>query len=109
MSILLTERAAEKIKALIGQRDLPAGACLRVAVREGGCARYSYTMDVTGAPGPDDETFVSHEVSVVCDPKSYRFLRGTTIDFDESPGREGFVFDNPNAERRCRCGESFSA
>jgi iron-sulfur cluster assembly protein len=48
-------------------------------------------------------------VHVICDPKSYLYLNGTTIDFkDELMGR-GFVFNNPNATNTCGCGSSFSA
>ena len=108
MSILLTERAAEKITALLRRENLSNAAYLRVGIKDGGCAGYSYTLDVTDAPGSDDENFVSHNVQVVCDPKSYNFLKGTTIDYDDTPMKAGFVFDNPNAKSQCGCGESFS-
>lgn len=62
------------------------------------------------ATGDDDEaTGESYTVHVICDPKSYLYLNGTTIDFkDEIMGR-GFVFNNPNATSSCGCGSSFSA
>ena len=56
-----------------------------------------------------DEEFELHGVKIVCDPKSYLYLNGTSIDFkDEVMGR-GFVFNNPNANSTCGCGSSFSA
>ena len=66
-------------------------------------------LDLTEQQNEDNETFEQHRIKVVCDPKSYLYLNGTTIDFrDEVMGR-GFVFNNPNATSSCGCGSSFSA
>jgi len=108
MPIALTPRAAEKIRALLRRHRVGADACLRVGVKDGGCAGRSYTLDVTDAPGPDDEESLSSGVRIVCDPKSFPFLNGTTIDYDDTLIQGGFVFDNPNAKSQCGCGESFS-
>ena len=107
MTIVLTERAAEKIKGFLRSHRVE-GAALRVGVKNGGCAGHSYTLDVTDAPAPDDEQTLCHGVRVVCDPKSYKALRGTTIDYDETLLKGGFLFQNPNAKGHCGCGESFS-
>jgi len=108
MSIALTENAATKIHGLLRQKALPDGACLRVGLKGGCCGNVGYTLDVTDGPAKDDETFVSHEVRIVCDPKAYRQLKGTTIDYDDAPDAGGFVFHNPNAKDECGCGEGFS-
>ncbi len=111
---------------------------LRVGVKGGGCSGFSYLLDLTEKQRDTDEmweytyTFApaaaaaaaegkaaeggvatasggeSYTVRVICDPKSYLYLNGTTIDFkDEIMGR-GFVFNNPNATSSCGCGSSFS-
>ena len=109
MAIELTERAAQEIKTIISDQTLPETTCLRVGVKGGGCSGFSYALDLTETHSESDETFDLHGVKVVCDPKSYLYLNGTSIDFkDEVMGR-GFVFGNPNATSSCGCGSSFSA
>ena len=108
MAITLTERAADKVKQVFERDGMPAGSCLRVGIKGGGCSGFSYTLDVTDAAAEDDEVFESHEVRVVCDPKSYLYLNGTEVDFEDEMLKGGFVFNNPNAKKRCGCGASFS-
>ena len=124
MSVTVTETAAREVAQIVRQQDLDPGAIrLRVGVKGGGCSGFSYLLDLTEstkdsdeiwtyeydvptAEGDDTEAFA---LKVVCDPKSYLYLNGTTIDFkDEIMGR-GFVFNNPNATNTCGCGSSFSA
>ncbi|HVZ94067.1 MAG TPA: iron-sulfur cluster insertion protein ErpA [Phycisphaerales bacterium] len=107
--ILLTETAAREIKTIIQQQELDAEKIrLRVGVKGGGCSGFSYILDLTETEKETDELFEQHGVKVVCDPKSYLYLNGTTIDFkDEIMGR-GFVFNNPNATTSCGCGSSFA-
>lgn len=110
MAITLTETAAKEIKSIIEQQELDQEAVrLRVGVKGGGCSGFSYLLDLTEQSHDNDETFDQNGIKVVCDPKSYLYLNGTTIDFkDEVMGR-GFVFNNPNATSTCGCGSSFSA
>jgi iron-sulfur cluster assembly protein len=110
MSIALTETAAREIKTIIGQQELDAkNVRLRVGVKGGGCSGFGYLLDLTEQCRDNDEAFEQHGVKIVCDPKSYLYLNGTSIDFkDEVMGR-GFVFTNPNATSTCGCGSSFSA
>lgn len=124
MAVNLTETAAREINTIIHQQELDAEKiCLRVGVKGGGCSGFSYLLDLTEAQKDADEewdfqfaTVAADEaeatdftVKVICDPKSYLYLNGTTIDFkDEIMGR-GFVFNNPNATNTCGCGSSFSA
>ena len=109
MPITLTEKAADKIKKVFADSDMPAEACLRVGVKGGGCSGFSYTLDVTKAPAADDEVFQTNGVKVVCDLKSYLYLNGTEVDYDDKLIGGGFVFNNPNAKDRCGCGASFRA
>ena len=110
MPIHLTETAAREIKSIVEQQELDSEKIrLRVGVKGGGCSGFSYLLDLTEQQQENDETFEQHSVQIVCDPKSYLYLNGTTIDFkDEVMGR-GFVFNNPNATSSCGCGSSFSA
>jgi iron-sulfur cluster assembly protein len=110
MALILTETAAREIKTIIKQQELDAdNVRLRVGVKGGGCSGFSYLLDLTEQQRDTDEVFDEHGIKVVCDPKSYLYLNGTTIDFkDEVMGR-GFVFNNPNATSSCGCGSSFTA
>ena len=104
MALTITETAAREIKTIIKQQELDAeNVRLRVGVKGGGCSGFSYLLDLTEQQRDTDEVFEEHDIKVVCDPKSYLYLNGTTIDFkDEIMGR-GFVFQNPNANSSCGC------
>jgi iron-sulfur cluster assembly protein len=111
MAITLTETAANEIKTIIKDQNLPAEQTrLRVGVKGGGCSGFSYMLDLTEEPkGEMDEEVDSQGIKILCDMKSYLYLNGVEIDFkDEIMGR-GFVFKNPNATSTCGCGSSFSA
>ena len=120
MPVIVTDTAAREIDTIIRQQDLDPGIVrLRVGVKGGGCSGFSYLLDLTEVQKDSDEIWTydysiqdggetkEFKVTVICDPKSYLYLNGTTIDFkDELMGR-GFVFSNPNEKGRCGCGESF--
>jgi iron-sulfur cluster assembly protein len=108
MAITLTERAAAKIKGVFDKQKMPPESCLRVGIKGGGCSGFSYTLDVTDKPAEDDEVCPSNGIRVVCDPKSYLYLDGTEVDYNDDLLKGGFVFNNPNAKRSCGCGASFS-
>lgn len=110
MAITLSERAAQEVKTILEQQSLsPESTYLRVGVKGGGCSGFSYSLDLTEAKTEQDEEFNEHGITIVCDPKSYLYLNGTSLDFkDEIMGR-GFVFNNPNATSSCGCGSSFTA
>jgi iron-sulfur cluster assembly protein len=110
MSIELTQRAAEEVKTIVKQQNLPEdGMYLRMGVKGGGCSGFSYALDLTETKNENDEEWELHGVKVICDPRSILYLNGVTVDFkDEITGR-GCVFNNPNATGTCGCGSSFSA
>ncbi len=110
MAIEVTERAAQEVKAVLDQQGLSADTTyLRLGVKGGGCSGFTYSLDLTEKKGDHDELIEVHGIKAICDPKSYLYLDGVTIDFrDELMGR-GFVFNNPNATHTCGCGSSFSA
>ena len=105
--IVLTPPAAAKVRELIQAEGNPELA-LRVAVRPGGCSGFSYEMFFdTDVEAEDIETEQSG-VRVLVDPASADLLRGSTLDFKDGLQQAGFSINNPNAERSCGCGQSFS-
>ena len=101
----LTDRAAERIKAIMADADRPI-AGLRVGVRNGGCAGMSYTMEYAEARRPGEDVVEDRGVSVFVEPKAVLFLLGTEMDFTTTKLASQFVFNNPNQTSACGCGES---
>ncbi len=105
--IVLTDNAATKVSELItaeGNDEL----ALRVAVRPGGCSGFSYEMFFDTDVADDDVTADYSGVRVVVDPSSAQLLNGATLDYKDGLQQAGFAIDNPNAQRTCGCGQSFS-
>jgi iron-sulfur cluster assembly accessory protein len=105
-SVLLTDQAAAKVKALLdqeGREDLQ----LRVAVQPGGCSglRYQLFFDERNLDGDEVTDFAG--VNLVVDKMSVPYLHGATIDFVDTIEKQGFTIDNPNAGGSCACGDSF--
>ena len=103
----LTDAAAAKVKALIEAEDTP-GLSLRVAVRPGGCSGFSYEMFFDADVADDDVKSTQGGVQVVIDPASMGHLGGGQLDYRDGLQGSGFHISNPNAERTCGCGQSFS-
>ncbi|HEX4979866.1 MAG TPA: iron-sulfur cluster insertion protein ErpA [Acidimicrobiales bacterium] len=111
-SIELTDSAVAKVAELLaqeGQDDL----ALRVAVRPGGCSGFSYEMFFDSEKADDDvvltfDTGATPSVHVWVDPASNKLLLGATLDYKDSLQGGGFAINNPNAQRTCGCGQSFS-
>ena len=104
----ITERAAKEIKRILTDQKLPDGTGLRVGVKGGGCSGFSYTLGFDDHVGEVDQVTEVDGVRVICDPKSFLYLSGTEIDFEDNLMGRGFKFGNPNASKTCGCGESFS-
>src|ERR1700739_4204163 len=108
--IHLTERAALKIRALLEKDGVsPEQGGLRLGVQGGGCSGLSYAMRLDTQPRERDKIFVEFGARIFVDPKSLLYLNGTTLEYEETLIRQGFVFQNPNATRSCGCGSSFTA
>ena len=105
--ITLTENAAKHVQSYIAKRGKGVG--LRVGVRTSGCSGMAYKLEFADDVKPEDHQFESHGVKVLVDPKSLLYLSGTTLEYEETLMRQGFVFQNPNAARSCGCGSSFTA
>ncbi len=105
--IALTETAATKVHELIDAEG-DGSLALRVAVRPGGCSGFSYEMFFDSDIASDDVTADYSGVKVVVDPSSAQMLTGATLDYKDGLNQAGFSIDNPNAQRTCGCGSSFS-
>ena len=105
--ITLTDTASSKVKELIAQEG-EDGLMLRVAVRPGGCSGFSYEMFFDSEREDDDVTLDHEGVVVVVDPSSAQLLSGASLDYKDGLQGAGFAINNPNAQRTCGCGQSFS-
>ncbi|MBL4861612.1 MAG: iron-sulfur cluster assembly accessory protein [Crocinitomicaceae bacterium] len=85
-----------------------SGYFIRVGVQGGGCSGLMYQLDFDNTETEDDKAFEDNGVKIVVDKKSYLYLIGTTLDYSGGLNGKGFIFTNPNADRTCGCGESFS-
>jgi len=103
--LTLTDAAAERIKYLMSQSGGDTGG-LRIGVKNGGCAGMEYTMDFVDEPDKFDEVIEDKGARVLIEAKAVLFLFGTTMDYEVSKLRAGFVFNNPNQTSACGCGES---
>ena len=106
MAITLTDKAATHVQNFLAKRGKGVG--LRVGVRTSGCSGMAYMLEFVDDLNPDDQTFESHGVKVIVDPKSMPYLDGTELDFTREGLNEGFKFNNPNVKDSCGCGESFN-
>ena len=108
MVVGLTDRAAVEIDRIVTEQNLPDGTALRVGVKGGGCSGFSYTLGFDDNVAETDQINTHNDVRIVCDPKSFLYLNGTVVDFEDNLMGRGFKFTNPNASKSCGCGESFS-
>ena len=105
--IALTDKAQTKVSELIKAEGDEALA-LRVAVRPGGCSGFSYDMFFDTEIADDDLVEAYGDVKVVVDPSSAMLLEGASLDYADGLTQAGFSINNPNAQRTCGCGQSFS-
>jgi iron-sulfur cluster assembly protein len=106
MAITISERAAEKIRSLVAESG-KAGAALRIKVVGGGCSGLQYKMDLD-VERPGDKVFGEGDARVLVDRKSFLYLNGTELDYNEGLMNSGFTLHNPNVKRSCGCGASFT-
>jgi len=108
--ITVTEKAIERIRtAMIKEGVSPEQGGLRVGVQGGGCSGLSYNIRFDSQPRERDRIFQFGDVRVFIDPKSFIYLHGMTLDYEETLMHQGFAFKNPNSQKSCGCGTSFTA
>lgn len=105
--IKVTDIAKEEAIKLM-EKDGKTDSFIRVGVQGGGCSGLMYQLTFDNQFKDDDKAFEDNDVKVVVDKKSFLYLVGTTLDYEGGLNGKGFVFKNPNADRTCGCGESFS-
>jgi len=106
----VTERAVKKIRLAMAKEGVsPEEGGLRLGVMGGGCSGLSYSIKFDTRPRERDRVYDFDGVRVFVDPKSFLYLHGMTLDYEETLMRQGFNFINPNSTRSCGCGSSFSS
>jgi len=106
MAVTVTEAAARHISKYLEKRGKGVG--VRLGVKTSGCSGMAYKLEYADDLGAEDIVFESQGVKVLIDPKSLPYLDGTELDFAREGLKEGFKFNNPNAQNECGCGESFN-
>ena len=107
--IKVTEDAKNKIGQLMTEEGYDvAQDYVRVGVKSGGCSGLSYELKFDSTLEEHDKLFEDNMVKIIVDKKSFLYLVGTTLEYSGGLNGKGFVFNNPNANRTCGCGESFS-
>jgi iron-sulfur cluster assembly protein len=108
--IVITDRALKRIRVAMAKEGIsPTEGGLRLGIQGGGCSGLSYSIRFDTQPRERDRVFVYDDVRVFVDPKSFIYLNGMTLDYEETLMRQGFNFINPNSTKSCGCGTSFSA
>jgi iron-sulfur cluster assembly protein len=105
--ITIGDRACARLKKMLEERKT-AQAGLRIAVRGGGCSGLAYALDWDEQPREKDRIFEREGVRVFVDPKSYIYLVGAVIEYEETLLHSGFKLSNPQVKTTCGCGESFT-
>lgn len=107
--IKVSDIAKKKVVALMTEEGFNADTdYVRVGVKSGGCSGLSYELKFDHQIEETDKVFEDNSVRIVVDKKSFLYLVGTTLEYSGGLNGKGFVFNNPNAQRTCGCGESFS-
>ena len=106
--ITVSDTAVDRVRVLLQEAGRPEGSFVRVGVKGGGCSGLMYHMDFDHVLNEGDQKFEDKGVKIVVDKKSFLYLVGTELRYSGGLNGKGFEFYNPNANRTCGCGESFS-
>ena len=104
--VTMSASAARRVAAILAKEA--AGSVLRVAVNGGGCSGFSYAFEITRERAEDDLVLLRDAATIVIDPVSLDYLKGSEIDFVDDLIGQSFKIHNPNATSSCGCGTSFS-
>ena len=105
--INISDSARDRLLQIM-QQETAKKKFVRVGVESGGCSGLSYKLDFDVNKNDDDELIKDNQIQLLVNKKSFLYLVGTTLEFSDGLNGKGFVFSNPNANRTCGCGESFS-
>ena len=105
--IQISDSAKKRLLYLL-DKDTENKQFVRVGVETGGCSGLSYKLDFDNSRNDEDELIEDNGIKLLVSKKSFLYLVGTTLEFSDGLNGKGFVFNNPNANRTCGCGESFS-
>ena len=105
--IKITTKAAQEVKKIREENNIPENFGLRVGVKGGGCSGLKYSLGFDGEEKEGDTIIEQEGIKLLVDGKSLFYLSGTELDFTDGLNGRGFVFNNPNATKTCGCGESF--
>ena len=108
MPISLTKGALQEVKDLMKEKEVPVDHGLRIGVKGGGCAGFSYILGFDKVKEKDN-SYQLEDIVVIIEKAHELYLEGTELDFSDGLENRGFVFNNPNAAETCGCGSSFSA
>ena len=108
--VQVTERALKRIRIAMAKEGVsPVEGGLRLGIQGGGCSGLSYNIRFDTQPRERDRIYQFEDVRVFVDPKSFIYLHGMILDYEETLMRQGFNFVNTNSTKSCGCGSSFSA
>jgi len=108
--VQVTERALKRIRVAMAKEGIsPSEGGLRLGIQGGGCSGLSYNIRFDTQPRERDRIYQFEDMRVFVDPKSFIYLHGMILDYEETLMRQGFNFINPNSTKSCGCGSSFSA
>lgn len=106
--INVSDSAKQQVIKLLAEENMAQDSFVRVGVEGGGCSGLMYNLKFDNQQQDSDQVFEDNGVKVVIDKKSMLYLLGTTLEYSGGLNGKGFVFNNPNANRTCGCGESFA-
>ncbi|MGO9482587.1 MAG: HesB/IscA family protein [Candidatus Kryptoniota bacterium] len=107
--ITISDKAAAEIRKVMEENNIPATAGLRMGVKGGGCSGFTYALGFDEKSTEADKVFDANGVRVFIDERSFPYLAGIVLDYQDGLNGKGFTFENPNATHTCGCGHSFDA
>jgi len=105
--VKMTSKAIEMVRKALEEEGIPDHS-LRIAVHGGGCSGLQYALDFSDESRPGDSILEFEGLTVYVDMASMQYLQGVEVDYVTGLNGTGFKFNNPNAQRTCGCGHSFS-
>ncbi len=107
--VKVSKQAKDKVKLMMAEDGFDyTSDFVRVGVKSGGCSGLSYELKFDKEKTESDTVFEDNEIKIIVEKKSFLYLAGTILEYSGGLNGKGFVFNNPNAQRTCGCGESFS-